>query len=122
MKHQCRTYCYSHSEQEIDIEVLSKKLSLELAKKDANAVKIGFCDEYDVNINNMLRKTLKDLFGKEKVLVELKQQYNLEYFLARVPEIYSESDEPNQILSLEPDIIKFLCETETIDDLDYYIY
>ena len=70
----------------------------------------------------MLRKTLKDLFGKEKVLVELKQQYNFEYFLARVPEIYSESDEPNQILSLEPDIIKFLCETETIDDLDYYIY
>ena len=122
MKHQCRTYFYIHSEQEIDIEVLSKKLSLELAKKDANAVKIGFCDEYDVNINNMLRKSLKDLFGKEKVLVELKQQYNLEYFLARVPEIYSESDEPNQILSLEPDIIKFLCETETIDDLDYYIY
>ena len=67
MKHQCRTYFYIHSEQEIDIEMLSKKLSLELVKKDANAVKIGFCDEYDVNINNMLRKTLKDLFGKEKV-------------------------------------------------------
>ena len=33
MKHQCRTYFYIHSEQEIDIEMLSKKLSLELVKK-----------------------------------------------------------------------------------------
>ena len=84
------------------------------------SMEIGRNEIYDVDINKMVRITLKDLFGKEDVLVMLKEKYNLEYYLERVLGIYCDSVHP--ILSLDADIIEFLYKSKTIDDLDYYIY
>ena len=82
---------------------------------------IGRNEVFDVDINVMLRVTLKDLLGKEKQLAALKERYGLTYYLERVPTLVANSEAPNQLLSLEPDIIEFLYTTQTIDDLDYYI-
>ena len=123
--HKCRTYFNITSEKTIEIEVICNELSIE--KKDVslsihlNSTNIGNNDEYDVDINKMLRKTLVNLIGKEMILMELKSKYNFTYYLERVVELDPDSDEPKPILSLDRDIIEFLYKTETIDDLDYYV-
>ena len=70
----------------------------------------------------MVRQTLKNLFGKEDVLLELKEKYNLQYSLERVPTINTRSQEPMPKLSLDNDVIEFLCKIGAKDDLDYFIF
>ena len=132
--HKCRTYfriISNFNSQEIlnalnvkADKIYNKGVIIEKSKKikENDEITIGFNDEYDVNINVMIRKTLKDLTSKTELLLNLKKELNLEYYLVLVPEIYSDSDEPNQILSLESDIIEFLYLTKAEQDLDYYIY
>ena len=68
----------------------------------------------------MIRETLKDLIGEEDILLELKNKYNLEYYLERVPLLLNDD---NYIkLSLDMDIIEFMYKTKTIDDLDYHLH
>lgn len=80
---------------------------------------IGRNERFNINVNEMLRVTLKDLLGKEELLFTLKEKYGLTYYLERVPSL--SVSEVNPILSLEEDIIRFLYLTKTIDDLDYYV-
>ena len=87
-----------------------------------NDVKIGFNDIYSIDINEMIRETLKNLIPQTEMLSKLKKEYSLQYYLVLVPEIYSDSEEPKQYLSLERDVIEFLYLTETEIDMDYYVY
>ena len=80
---------------------------------------IGRNERFNINVNEMLRVTLKDLLGKEELLFALKEKYGLTYYLERVPSL--SVSEVNPILSLEEYIIRFLYLTKTIDDLDYYV-
>ena len=80
-------------------------------------LELGRNEIYDHDINVMIRKTIKDLIGKEDTLLELKEKYNLEYYIERVPII----DGSHQILSLSDDIIEFMYKTKTKDDLDYHL-
>ncbi len=133
-KHNCRTYFRitgNFDTKEVlnilDIKadnVFNKGETIEKSKRirEFDEITIGFNNEYDVNINVMIRKTLKDLIPKIAILADLKKTLSLEYYLVLVPEIYSESEVPNQILSLENDIIEFLYLTKTEQDLDYYVY
>ncbi len=82
---------------------------------------MGFNENYNVDVNEMLRVTLKDLFGKEEQIKKLKKEFSLSAILEIVPVIASNSNEPNQYLSLERDIIEFLYKSETDIDLDYYV-
>ena len=68
----------------------------------------------------MLRETLKDLIGKEEILLELKNKYNLEYYLERVPLLINDASYFK--LSLDDDIIEFMYKTKTKDDLDYHLH
>ena len=68
-----------------------------------------------------MRESLKDLFGKEQILAELRKKYCLEYYLERVPTMVAYSDMPNQLLSLDDDIIAFMYKTGTHDDFDYFL-
>lgn len=120
----CLTYFRVMFDENFDIKIFCENLGLdyEYYKKFGTDVslEVGRNEVYDVDINKMVRITLKDLFGKEDILLELKEKYNLEYYLERVPCIYTESIHP--ILSLDNDIIEFLYKTKTMDDLDYYLY
>lgn len=82
---------------------------------------IGFNGEYNVDVNEMLRSTLKDLFGKEQKLREMKERFAVSTTLEIVPHIVANSEEPSQILSLDSDIIAFLYKSGTAVDLDYYV-
>ena len=84
-------------------------------------LEIGRNELYEDDINDMLRFTLKDLFGKEEQLVMLKEKYRLEYSLERVP-VLDPNRTDNQRLSLADDILAFMHRTGTHDDLDYFIW
>ena len=74
-------------------------------------IEIGFCDKFNIDINVMIKESLKDLFGKEDVLLFFKEKYNLEYYLERV--IYlNKKEKVYPILSLDLDIIEFLCKSK----------
>ena len=132
--HKCRTYFRIIGDIEANelLSTLNVKADKIVNKGDINPkskkvweyndVKIGLNEKYNVDINEMIRETLKDLIPQTEMLANLKKEYNLGYYLVLVPEIYSDSDEPKQYLSLERDIIEFLYLTETEVDLDYYVY
>lgn len=133
-QHKCRTYFMITGN--FDINEIVNTLDLKAYKaykkgeeykiskrvREFDEIKIGFNDNYNVDINEMIRETLKEISTKIDALVNLKKELNLEYALILVPEIYSDSEEPKQILSLESDIIEFLYLTKTEIDLDYYVY
>lgn len=123
--HICRTYFNITSEEVIDVNLISNELNIDKndieVNKNLNSINIGTCIEYDININNMLRNTLSTLFNKVEVLIKLKEKYNFTFYLERVVEIDINSNEPTPILGLDSDIIAFLHQTNTIDDIDYYI-
>lgn len=85
------------------------------------SVEIGRNEVYDDDVNVMIRRTLKNLLGKEEILLELKNEYKLTYVLERVPIISTEDNAPYQKLSLDSDVITFLHKTGTRDDLDYHL-
>jgi len=85
------------------------------------SVEIGRNEVYDDDVNVMIRRTLKDLFGKEEILASLKTKYNLEFWLERVPIILVGENKPRQKLSLDADVITFMHKTGTRDDLDYHL-
>ena len=108
-----------------DLRVFCNRLGLDynetLRFSTPGTIEIGRNEMYENDINIMVRETLKNLFGKEDILLELKARYELEYVLERVPRIHlnSKGDFPN--LSLDEDIVEFMYKTRTIDDLDYLI-
>jgi hypothetical protein len=123
-KNSCRTY-FRISGNADPCEIL-RELELTPSKvtvKDGSTeIDVGYNDTYSTDINDMLRVTLSELFGKEEQLLELKSTLGLDYYLVTVPELAKDSDEPHPILSLDSDIIEFLYRSKTVHDLDYYIY
>lgn len=109
----------------LDLADFAKVLGLDAALLERFGtectLEIGRNEFYQRDINDMLRETLKDLFGKEQLLLQLKEKYRLEYFIERVPVLYAADDE-NQRLSLDDDILAFMYQTGTHDDLDYFIF
>ena len=124
-KHGCLTYFFVEHDGNLDKKEFCKILNLDENKIEHfstdNTIEIGRNEIYDVDVNKMVRVSLKDLLGKEKELIYLKEKYNLYYALERVPSIVADTTEPHPILSLDGDIVEFLAKTGTVDDLDYYI-
>ena len=81
-------------------------------------IKINKNINYDVYVSNMINKVINNL-DKEK-LNDLKNKYNLDYYLVIKPEI--NINDIKQCLSLDDNIIEFLYLTKTHLDLDYYLY
>lgn len=86
-------------------------------------LKFGYNDEYNVLVDEMIEKTIKELRTKIKELKDLKISYpDIAYTLEVVPEITLGSDEPNPYLSPTKEIMKFLVEIDAEYDIDYYSY
>ena len=124
-KNSCLTYFFVEHDGKLDKKEFCKLLNLDEKSVEhfstSETIEIGRNEIYDVDVNKMVRVSLKDLLGKEKELVYLKEKYNLYYALERVPTIVADTTEPHPILSLDGDIVEFLAKTGTVDDLDYYI-
>ena len=125
--HTCLTYFYVDTTKStnFDMATFCNVLNIDencVQLRDNGCMRIGSNTQYNVDINVMLRTTLCPLWDKRNLLVELRNKYNLTYYLARVPHIYSSCDQPKPLLSLDADIVAFINETGTLDDLDYYVY
>lgn len=123
-------FCVIYKENSFDLEKFEEKLSIKNFKvseyasklKEKNKrfkIEIGYCNKFNVDVNVMVKETLKELFGKEDILSDLKKEYGLEYYLERV--IHLERDKVQPILSLDSNIIEFLYKAKVVDDLDYYV-
>ena len=122
----CLTYLRVHyGNKKFDMVDFCERLGLDYDMTSRygtdTALHIGECYEFDIDINVMLRRSLGELFGKEDILAELRREYGLEYYLERVPMMVADSEYPNQLLSLDDDIIAFMYKTGAHDDLDYII-
>lgn len=117
------TYFSVHYDpQNFSFEDFCNELGLDLKETQESGTEdhifIGFHYDYVEDVNIMVRNSLKTLFGKEEILVKLKEKYNLTYKLQRVPTLFVNR---RINVSLDRDIIEFLYKSQTIDNLDYFI-
>ena len=80
----------------------------------------GRCDEYDPLVENQMLKTITPLLDKIDILNKIREDYDVEFYLQVVPEVYVDGINPCLALSLE--IIDFCHATRTKLDIDLYVY
>lgn len=79
----------------------------------------GRCDEYDIRVENQMRKTISELLDKINVLNEIRSDFDTSLYLEIVPEICV--DDINPCLAPSLDVIDFCHATRTEIDIDLYI-
>lgn len=80
---------------------------------------IGRCEEYDVYVENQMRKTISVLKDKIDILNKIREENDVCFTLEIVPTIYARSTEP--CLAPPLDVIDFCHATRTEIDIDMYI-
>ena len=80
---------------------------------------IGKCAEYDVYVENQMRKTISILLDKIAILNQIREENDVEFFLEIVPSIYV--DDINPCLAPPLDVIDFCHATRTEIDIDLYV-
>ena len=116
-----------------DPDVISEKLSLtpERSRRIGDKIsggnvcssarwEIGRCEEYDVHVENQMRKTISALLDKTDLLNQIREEFDVEFFLEIVPSIYVDDITP--CLAPPLDVIDFLHQTRTKIDIDMYLF
>lgn len=81
---------------------------------------IGRCTEYDVEVENQMRKTIALLLDKIQLLNQIREENDVSFVLEIVPSIYV--GDINPCLAPPMDVIDFCHATRTEIDIDLYIY
>ena len=81
---------------------------------------IGRCSEYDVEVENQMRKTIAVLQDKITLLNQIREKYDVSFVLEIVTEIYA--NDTNPCLAPSLDVIDFCHATRTEIDIDMYVY
>ncbi len=89
-------------------------------KYDFAAWQYGYCEDYDIYVTNQMQKTISHLLSKTDILKEIRQKYDVNFYLEVVPEIVCGETMPCLAPSL--DVMKFCCDTQTEIDIDLYAY
>ena len=89
-------------------------------KFDFSLWEYGRCEEYDVFVENQMRKTISDLLDKTEILDQIREEFDASFCLQIVPHIYEEDNTP--CLAPPLDIIDFCHATRTEIDIDLYVY
>ena len=79
----------------------------------------GRCEEYDVEVENMMRKTVAPLLDKIDILNKIREENEVKFWLSIVPTVYPKNSSPT--LAPPLDIIDFCHATRTEIDIDLYI-
>ena len=79
----------------------------------------GYCDKYDIDVDNQMRTTINPLLAKVDILNEIRKKYDVDFYLEIVPTIFSDDILP--CLSPSLDVMKFCCDTQTNIDIDLYL-
>ena len=80
---------------------------------------IGRCTEYDVEVEKQMRKTIAVLQDKIHLLNQIREKYDVSFYLEIVPSIYADDVSPCLAPSL--DVIDFCHATRTEIDIDLYV-
>lgn len=80
----------------------------------------GKCDDYNIDTARQMEKTIQQLKSKTDILNDIRQKYDVSFFLEIVPGLYSYNPTPTLSPSLE--VIDFCHATKTEIDIDLYIY
>lgn len=89
-------------------------------KYDFALWEIGRCTEYDVAVENQMRKTIAVLQDKISLLNNIREKNDVRFVLEIVPTIYV--GDTNPCLSPPLDVIDFCHATRTEIDIDMYVY
>ena len=81
---------------------------------------IGKCAEYDVCVENQMRKTISVLLDKIAILNQIREENDVEFFLEIVPSLYVDDITP--CLAPPLDVIDFCHATRTQIDIDMYLF
>ena len=81
---------------------------------------IGRYAEYDVYVENQMRKTISLLLDKIAILNQIREENDVEFFLEIVP--YIHVDDINPCLAPPLDVIDFCHATRTQIDIDMYLF
>ena len=81
---------------------------------------IGKCTEYDVEVENQMRKTISSLWDKIHLLNQIREENEVHLVLEVVPAIYV--GDTNPCLAPPLDVIDFCHATRTEIDIDMYVY
>ena len=81
---------------------------------------IGRCKEYDVEVENQMRKTIALLQDKIQSLNKIREDNDVNFVLEIVPSIYV--GDKNPCLAPPLDVIDFCHATRTEIDIDMYVY
>jgi len=81
---------------------------------------IGKCAEYDVYVENQMRKTISILLDKIATLNQIREENDVEFFLEIVPSICVDDITP--CLAPPLDVIDFCHATRTQIDIDMYLF
>ena len=89
------------------------------SKFDFASWKTGLCKEYDVYVENQMRKTLEALREKIDLLNRIREENDVAFYLEVVPTVYPVESTP--CLAPTLDIIDFFHATRTQIDIDLYV-
>ena len=89
-------------------------------KYDFALWEIGRCTEYDIEVENQMRKTIHLLQNKIDLLNQIREIYDVHFQLKVVPTIYV--GDTNPCLAPPLDVIDFCHVTRTEIDIDMYVY
>ena len=81
---------------------------------------IGRCTEYDVEVENQMRKTISSLWDKIHLLNQIREENEVHLVLEVVPTIYV--GDTNPCLAPPLDVIDFCHATRTEINIDMYVY
>ncbi len=133
MKRSAHTRCYTYFRitGKFDPDTISEMLCLTPEKSwkigdmrkngtkyDFAGWNYGYCEDYDVIVDHQMRKTIASLLSKVDILKEIKQRYDVNFYLEVVPTLADPEEMPCLAPSL--DVMKFCCDTQTEIDIDLY--
>lgn len=127
-----KCYTYFKITGEFDPETISEILGLPAEefwkrgdkRRDGSTYNFSFwqcgtCDEYSLETDKQMLKTITPLLSKIQELKEIKRRFDVYFTLEVVPSIRWDESTPTLSPSLE--IMQFCCETGTSIDIDLYV-
>lgn len=80
---------------------------------------IGYCDEYDADTEVQMEKTISKLLDKKEELKQIREKFDVEFYLEVVPTLCVKESTPALAPSMV--VIDFCYETRTQIDIDLYL-
>lgn len=86
---------------------------------DESYISCNICEKYNVYTTKQMEETIKPFANKIDLLVELKEKYNLKYYLVVVP--YLHVGEVAPAIAPNAKVVEFCYKTGTEFDFDLYV-